>query len=412
MSRSLDVLSLQPYFGGSHAQFHRGWLSYSKHRWTTLELPARNWKWRMRHAAIHFSQQIHQFVDQGNRWDVIFATDMMNIAELKGLLRSDLRDIPIVLYFHENQFVYPNRFGQDRDRHFPFTNFISAIAADQIWFNSKFNLDSMTQELWNSSKHWPDFRPTEAIETLEAKSRIQAPGIEAPPLDLATVQAARDERASQGQPIHIVWAARWEHDKNPQRLFDAMKMLDEDGIAFRLSVIGQSFQTIPPVFDEIRSRFEKQIIRWGYQETRAEYWETLADADIFLSTATHEFFGLSAAEAIAIGTRPLLPNRLAYPELLSYCDGGDGGDRAVEGAGAAGVAEMVDAYLYEDDEDETSSQPASDPRGLVNAIKEIVHQRENQTLDSTTDLAKRIQAQLALEVRSAEMDNSLVEALG
>ena len=92
MSRSLDVLALQPYFGGSHAQFHNGWLQHSVHRWETLELPARHWKWRMRHAAIHFSQQIHQLADQGKRWDVFFATDMMNIAELKGLLRSDLRD--------------------------------------------------------------------------------------------------------------------------------------------------------------------------------------------------------------------------------------------------------------------------------------------------------------------------------
>jgi len=94
----------------------------------------------------------------------------MNVAEFKGLLRSDLREIPIVLYFHENQFVYPNRFGQERDRHFPFTNFISAIAADKLWFNSQFNLDSLVGELGNSSKRWPDFRPTDAIDTLASKS--------------------------------------------------------------------------------------------------------------------------------------------------------------------------------------------------------------------------------------------------
>ena len=38
---------------------------------------------------------------------------------------------------------------------------------------------------------------------------------------------------------------------------------------------------------------------------------------MFVSTATHEFFGLAAAEAIATGLYPLLPERLAYPELLS-----------------------------------------------------------------------------------------------
>ena len=419
MSRLLEVLSLQPYFGGSHAQFHQGWLGHSTHRWTTLELPARHWKWRMRHAAIHFTQQIHELVEQGKSWDVIFATDMMNIAEFKGLLRADLREIPIVLYFHENQFVYPNRFGQERDRHFPFTNFISAIAADQIWFNSQFNLDSLIGELWKSSKRWPDFRPTDAIDSLISKSRIEPPGIEAPPLDLPTVQAARLNRAAQGQPIHIVWAARWEHDKNPQALFEALKMLEAEGVAFRLSVIGQSFRTVPPVFEEIRTRFQKQIVRWGYQETRAEYWEALAEADIFLSTATHEFFGLSAAEAIAAGVRPLLPNRLAYPELLKY---------GVEkyGAGQSGAAvgriardsnendsldPQINPYLYQDqNEANADGESAARPDGLVGAIKEIVRQRESQSTWHNTDLADHIVNRLAIGVRSAEMDSELVLA--
>ena len=398
MSRSLEVLALQPYFGGSHAQFHRGWLAHSKHRWTTLELPARHWKWRMRHAAIQFSEQIHQLADQGKRWDAIFATDMMNIAELKGLLRADLRDVPIVLYFHENQFVYPNRFGQERDRHFPFTNFISAIAADEIWFNSQFNLDSLIDELGNASKRWPDFRPVSAIQTLAGKSRIQPPGIESPPLDLSEVQKAREKRAQQNDPIHIVWAARWEHDKNPGRLFDALKSLEQDGIEFRISVIGQSFRTVPPVFEEIKNRFKDQIVRWGYQETRAEYWEALAEADIFVSTATHEFFGLSAAEAIAVGTTPLLPNRLAYPELLGYA-----------APDTAEPEQMVQSFLYDDGDPETSK--ADSPDGLVAAIKEIVRQRETQTSSSTAGLGTQLLSRLAIQVRTAELDAALLNAI-
>jgi len=374
---SLEVLALQPYFGGSHAQFHHGWLAHSKHSWTTLELPARHWKWRMRHAAIHFSEQIHELAEQGKRWDVIFATDMMNIAELKGLLRADQRDVPIVLYFHENQFVYPNQFGQERDRHFPFTNFISAIAADEIWFNSQFNLDS-------------------AIEALASKSRIEPPGIESPPLDMTEIRKAREQRAQQGDPIHIVWAARWEHDKNPGRLFDALKLLDDDGVEFRLSVIGQSFRTVPPVFEEIRNRFSDQIVRWGYQETRASYWEALAEADVFVSTATHEFFGLSAAEAIAVGTRPLLPDRLAYPELLGY---------AVPGA--AEPVRMVQSFLYQDSVAEASKADSSD--GLVASIKEIVRQRETQTPNSMASLGTQLLSRLSLRVRAGELDAALFD---
>jgi glycosyltransferase involved in cell wall biosynthesis len=42
----------------------------------------------------------------------------------------------------------------------------------------------------------------------------------------------------------------------------------------------------------------------------------LQQADVIVSTARHEFFGLSVLEAMSAGVVPLLPNRLSYPELL------------------------------------------------------------------------------------------------
>ena len=177
MTESLRVLSLQPFYGGSHQQFNDDWASHSRFDWTTLTLPARHWKWRMRHAGLHFAEEISRRLDEGENWDVIFCTDMLNVAELKGLLPVASRGLPIVLYFHENQFAYPNRHQQERDLHFSFTNFLSAVTADAIWFNSKFNFDSMMTGIESQSRKWPDFVPRAAIAALAAKTDIQSPGI-------------------------------------------------------------------------------------------------------------------------------------------------------------------------------------------------------------------------------------------
>ena len=52
------VLALNAYHGGSHQAFLNGWSGRSRHRFTTLTLPAYKWKWRMRHAAVAFAEQI------------------------------------------------------------------------------------------------------------------------------------------------------------------------------------------------------------------------------------------------------------------------------------------------------------------------------------------------------------------
>lgn len=305
--RTLKICSLQPFYGGSHKQFMRDWIRHSGHEWQIFSLPPRHWKWRMRHAAIEFAQQTDDAWNEGRRFDLIFCTDMLNLAEFNGLLKTEAKNLPTVLYFHENQFAYPNRFEDPRDFHFSFTNFTSALAADCVWFNSQFNHDSMMSELKKLSEKWPDYSPNRAIDSITGKSEIQPPGIEIP--DGVAV-------SMQSDVLHIVWAARWEHDKNPDLLFEILTQLKSNNVEFKLSVLGESFRETPNAFVKIESEFQDQICGWGYQETRQDYFAALAAGNVFLSTADHEFFGLAAVEAIASGLVPLLPNRLAYPEIL------------------------------------------------------------------------------------------------
>ncbi|MHC4681475.1 MAG: glycosyltransferase, partial [Planctomycetota bacterium] len=120
----------------------------------------------------------------------------------------------------------------------------------------------------------------------------------------------------QAGPLRILWAARWEHDKNPEDFFEALKILKSRNVTFRLSIIGEQFREAPEIFAWAREHFADHIDRWGYQQSRAEYVKALGQADVFVSTAKHEFFGITAVEAILAGAYPVLPMRLAYPEIL------------------------------------------------------------------------------------------------
>jgi glycosyltransferase involved in cell wall biosynthesis len=94
-------------------------------------------------------------------------------------------------------------------------------------------------------------------------------------------------------------------------------MLEDRDVPFRISVVGEQFREVPEVFAQAGTRFADHIDRWGYQRERADYEAALLEADVFVSTATHEFFGISAVEASLAGAYPLVPRRLAYPEVFA-----------------------------------------------------------------------------------------------
>ena len=302
----MKVLALEAYYGGSHRAFLKGWSDRSCHEWTTLTLPPNKWKWRMRHAAITFAEEVAKKIDGGAEWDVLFCSDMLNLAEFLGLAPARMRPLPVVVYFHENQLTYPVQIERERDYHFVFTNITTALAATRVWFNSAFHRDEFLQSMPAFLKRMPDHVPLSAVDRIRQKSEVRSPGI-----DDFQPRGVRPPG-----PIRILWAARWEHDKNPGDFFAALKILVERCVDFRVSVIGEQFREYPAMFDLARDVFKDHISRWGYQESRSEYAAALTEADVFVSTANHEFFGISTVEAIAAGSYPLLPERLSYPEIL------------------------------------------------------------------------------------------------
>lgn len=302
----MRILALEPYYGGSHRAFLDGWSRRSRHQWTILGLPAHSWKWRMRQSAVFFSEQLADRAGRGERWDCLFCSDMLNLAEFRGLCPPTIAELPAVTYFHENQLTYPVQHGSERDFHFAYTNFTTALSAEQVWFNSSFHRREFLEALPPMLRRMPDNPQIELVERIADKSHVFHPGIDEIP--------ARPPRSA--GPLRILWAARWEHDKDPDFFFAALRKLMADGVMFRLNVIGEQFREVPGVFAIARGDFADEIDRWGYQPTREEYIVALHDSDVIVSTARHEFFGLSVLEAIAAGAYPILPRRLSYPELL------------------------------------------------------------------------------------------------
>ena len=49
---------------------------------------------------------------------------------------------------------------------------------------------------------------------------------------------------------------------------------------------------IPKIFEEAKERLGDRILNWGYQPLE-KYQACLDSADIVVSTAQHEFFGVS-----------------------------------------------------------------------------------------------------------------------
>lgn len=60
---------------------------------------------------------------------------------------------------------------------------------------------------------------------------------------------------------------------------------------------------------------EERVEQWGRLQDRNDYLTLLARADVVVSTARHEFYGVAVLEAAWLGCFPLLPASLVYPEL-------------------------------------------------------------------------------------------------
>ena len=304
MKTKLKFLFLEPFFGGSHREFAQGLIAHSRHRIDLLTLPARFWKWRMRGAALYFIKKVTDL----ESYHGLITTDLMSLSDFKALAKGACP--PTLMYFHENQLTYPLAPGEHADYQYGFTDITSALAADRILFNSRTHGEAFFEGLPGFLNLMPEYRPHWVVDEIRSKAGVLYPGCR-----FSAGSVALQDPPSLSPPL-IIWNHRWEFDKNPEAFFDALDAVLENGAEFRLALLGENFQAVPKAFIRARSRYGRRIIQYGYVESRQEYIQWLQRGSVVISTATQENFGISIVEAIRCGCLPLLPARLAYPEII------------------------------------------------------------------------------------------------
>lgn len=309
----MKICLIEPFHSGSHAIWTEEFARHSRHRVELLTLGGRHWKWRMHGGAVTLARQ---FMQGDCKPDLLLASDMLDLGTFLALTRERTSRLPTALYFHENQLTYPwspedADPAQQRDAHYAFINVSSALAADAVLFNSRFHLDAFTGQLPDFLKSFPDHNDLENVELIRLKSEVLHLG-----LDLQRLDRYRPEQPKADSPPLILWNHRWEYDKNPEEFFQALYRLQDEGLAFEVALLGESYRKCPPIFSEARQRLGERIVQFGYAKSFADYARWLWRADILPVTSSHDFFGASVVQAIYCGCTPLLPNRLAYPEHL------------------------------------------------------------------------------------------------
>ncbi len=317
MTTVMRILLVEPYDTGSHAVWMRGYQAHSAFDVQILSLEGQFWQWRMLGGAVTLAEHFLALEDVP---DLIVVSDMLDLTTFLALTRPITTPLPVALYFHENQLTYPTGPRQKLQEHYAFINYASALAADAIFFNSAFHLDAFFEELPRLLKHYPDHTLLHTVEPLRERSAILPVGLDLQRYDVYRPYAETDSATCSGgsgnrTPL-IVWNHRWEYDKNPRMFFDALYALADEGLPFEAALVGENTRQHPAEFEEARQRLGSRLVQYGYLDSFADYARLLWRADIVVSTATQDFFGISVVEAITCGCWPILANRLNYPALV------------------------------------------------------------------------------------------------
>jgi glycosyltransferase involved in cell wall biosynthesis len=305
-SSPLRLALVEAFYGGSHRAWASGYRASSLHDVHLFTLPDTNWQWRLRGASVTLAEQFMAAVEREGPFDAVLASDMVDLAGFAGIARRHVGGAPLVLYMHENQLTYPIAVGGPDNSAFARINWRSMRTADAVWFNSRFHLEDWFSALPGLLKRAPDHQHLDLIESTRERSEVMPVGVDLHRLDGPATPSSR---------TRLIWNQRWEHDKDPDALATGIVRLVAQGVDIDVIICGEAAGDVPHSLHDLQQRLADRVVHFGYASPE-EYAELLRSADIVVSTARQEYFGIAITEAIYCGAFPVLPDRLVYPERL------------------------------------------------------------------------------------------------
>ena len=311
------ILLLSAYDAMSHKMWRGRLLEmFPEHTWTQLVLPPRHFNWRIRGNSLQWALNEKDLLNRD--YDLLIATSMVDLSSLRGFLPR-IAQLPTLLYFHENQFVYPLGSKQRSNNVEPqLVPLYSALCADAIVFNSTYNRSTFLQGAKELLKKLPDQLSPKLLERIEKSEIIPVPLEE---FSFEPVTTAMLENSK--QILDVVWNHRWEYDKGPKLLLSLAQAILTQRLPIRLHVVGQQFRSSPAEFKKIAALLKQHAAAlaidqgsFGFVENREGYISLLRRCDVVLSTAEHDFQGLAIQEACTLRCTPLVPDALVYPEYI------------------------------------------------------------------------------------------------
>ena len=272
--------------------------------WTHKTQRARFFSWRVR--ASGWMWALSGDPDLARDYEVVVATSLTGVVALKAMCPA-LRDVPLWLYFHENQFAHPLEARQEAAHRmgWRFQSLQNALCADAVSFNTVFNRDTFLEGAAAMLRRFPERLPGDPVGQIRRRSDVL-------PVPLTETFAAY--RNTPKEAGLIVWNHRWEWDKQPERFLEALVRLRREGVAFRVAMLGSGGGR-DGALAGYREALGDRVAAWGEADP-ANYREWVGRAAVGVSCALHDFQGLSVLELAQAGARVVVPRRVAYPECV------------------------------------------------------------------------------------------------